>query len=68
MAGCATGQLPMSNPVVSSSRPRTLDVLILKVVALGSIHSYAIPQRIQQISRDLFQLQQGSLYPRSFIA
>ena len=41
----------------------TLDMLILKVVALGPIHGYAIAQRIQQISRNFFQLQQGSLYP-----
>jgi len=41
----------------------TLDMLILKVVALGPIHGYAISQRIQQTSRDLFQIQQGSLYP-----
>jgi PadR family transcriptional regulator PadR len=41
----------------------TLDMLILKVVALGQIHGYAISQRIQQISRDRFQVQQGSLYP-----
>ena len=41
----------------------TLDMLILKVVALGPIHGYAIAQRMQQISRDFFQLQQGSLYP-----
>jgi PadR family transcriptional regulator, regulatory protein PadR len=41
----------------------TLDMLILKVVALGPIHGYAIAQRIQQISRDFFEVQQGSLYP-----
>ena len=41
----------------------TLDMLILKVVALGPIHGYAIAQRIRQISRDFFQLQQGALYP-----
>ena len=41
----------------------TLDMLILKVVALGPIHGYAISQRIQQISNDVFQVQQGSLYP-----
>jgi transcriptional regulator len=41
----------------------TLDMLILKVVALGPIHGYAISQRIQQISRDFFQVPQGSLYP-----
>jgi PadR family transcriptional regulator, regulatory protein PadR len=41
----------------------TLDMLILKVVALGQIHGYAISQRIQQISKDCFQVQHGSLYP-----
>lgn len=41
----------------------TLDVLILKVVALGPIHGYAIAQRLQQISNDVLQVQQGSLYP-----
>lgn len=41
----------------------TLDMLILKVVALGPIHGYAISQRIQLISNDLFQPLQGSLYP-----
>jgi PadR family transcriptional regulator PadR len=41
----------------------TLDMLILQVVALGSIHGYAIAQRMRQISRDVFQVQQGSLYP-----
>ena len=41
----------------------TLDMLILKVVALGPIHGYAIAQRLQQISREVLQVQQGSLYP-----
>ena len=41
----------------------TLDMLILKIVTLGPIHGYAISQRIQQISKDVFQLTQGSLYP-----
>jgi len=41
----------------------TLDMLVLKVVALGPIHGYGISQRIQQISKDFFQVQQGSLYP-----
>jgi transcriptional regulator len=41
----------------------TLDMLILKIVALGPAHGYAISQRIQQISKDVFQLTQGSLYP-----
>jgi len=41
----------------------TLDMLILKVVSCGPIHGYAIAQRIQQISQDVLQVQQGSLYP-----
>lgn len=41
----------------------TLDMLILKVVALGPIHGYAIAQRLQQMSHDVLQVQQGSLYP-----
>jgi PadR family transcriptional regulator, regulatory protein PadR len=41
----------------------TLDMLILKVVALGPIHGYAIAQRLQQMSRAVLQVQQGSLYP-----
>jgi PadR family transcriptional regulator, regulatory protein PadR len=41
----------------------TLDLLIMRVVALGPIHGYAVAKRIQQISRDALQVQQGSLYP-----
>ena len=41
----------------------TLDMLILKVVVLGPIHGYAIAQRLQQMSREVLQVQQGSLYP-----
>ncbi len=41
----------------------TLDMLILKIVALGPIHGYAISQRIQRISKEVLQVQQGSLYP-----
>jgi PadR family transcriptional regulator, regulatory protein PadR len=41
----------------------TLDMLVLKVVALESIHGYGIAQRIRQISKDVLQVQQGSLYP-----
>jgi transcriptional regulator len=41
----------------------TLDLLILKVVTLGPLHGYAIAQRLQQISKDVVQVQQGSLYP-----
>ncbi len=41
----------------------TLDMLILKVVGLGPLHGYGISQRIRQISKDVLQVQQGSLYP-----
>jgi transcriptional regulator len=41
----------------------TLDMLILQIVAFGPIHGYSIAQRIQQISRDVLQVRQGSLYP-----
>src|SRR5215468_2688962 len=41
----------------------TLDLLILKIAALGPIHGYAIAQRLQAVSRDVVQVPQGSLYP-----
>ncbi len=41
----------------------TLDLLILKIVALAPLHGYGIAQRIQQVSREVLQIQQGSLYP-----
>ena len=41
----------------------TLDLLILKTLALESMHGYGISQRIQQISKEVFRVNQGSLYP-----
>jgi PadR family transcriptional regulator PadR len=41
----------------------TLDLLILKALSLAPMHGWGISQRIQQISRDAFQIGQGSLYP-----
>jgi transcriptional regulator len=41
----------------------TLDMLILKVVALEPIHGYGIVQRLQQLSKEALQIRQGSLYP-----
>lgn len=41
----------------------TLDLLILKALALESMHGWAISERLQQISREALQVQQGSLYP-----
>jgi PadR family transcriptional regulator PadR len=41
----------------------TLDLLILKVVALGPVHGYAIAQRLELVSKHVVQVPQGSLYP-----
>lgn len=41
----------------------TLDMLILKTVALEPTHGWAIAQRIRQISNDVLQVKQGALYP-----
>jgi PadR family transcriptional regulator PadR len=41
----------------------TLDMLILKAVSLGPLHGYGVLLRIQQISGDRLEIQQGSLYP-----
>ena len=41
----------------------TLDMLVLHVLSLQAMHGYAIAQRVQQVSRDMVRLNQGSLYP-----
>jgi transcriptional regulator len=41
----------------------TLDMLILQILSLEPAHGYAVAQRLQQISRDAVQVNQGSLYP-----
>ncbi|HXF27309.1 MAG TPA: PadR family transcriptional regulator [Bryobacteraceae bacterium] len=41
----------------------TLDLLILRTIALQPMHGWGISQRIQQLSSDVLQVQQGSLYP-----
>jgi len=41
----------------------TLDLLILKTLAMGPHHGWGVSQRIQQMSRDVLQVNQGSLYP-----
>lgn len=41
----------------------TLDLLILKTLALGPMHGWAISQRIRAVSRDVLQVNQGALYP-----
>jgi transcriptional regulator len=50
-------------PTKSDLPQGTLDLLILKVVALGPVHGYAIAQRLQQVSKHVVQVPQGSLYP-----
>jgi transcriptional regulator len=41
----------------------TLDLLILRTLALGTQHGWAIAERVQQLSNDVLSIQQGSLYP-----
>jgi len=43
--------------------PGTLDLLILRTLRKDALHGWAISERIQQISRDVLQINQGSLYP-----
>jgi len=50
-------------PTKSDLPQGTLDLLILKIAALGPIHGYAIAQRLQLVSQDVVQVPQGSLYP-----
>ena len=50
--------------MVKSDLPQgTLDLLILRTLALGAQHGWAISERLQQVSSDALQIQQGSLYP-----
>jgi transcriptional regulator len=53
----------MPKPSKSDLLQGTLDLLILKTLALGPQHGWGISQRIQQISDDVLQVNQGSLYP-----
>src|ERR1041384_2291029 len=43
--------------------PGTLDMLVLKTLTLGPLHGYGIAQHIKQLSRDVLQVDEGSLYP-----
>ena len=43
--------------------PGTLEMLILKTLSLGSMHGYGIAHHIQQISQEVLQVEEGSLYP-----
>jgi len=55
--------MPTAPTAKSDLLQGTLDLLILKTLALGPMHGWGISQRIQQISRDVLQVNQGSLYP-----
>jgi len=43
--------------------PGTLDMLILKAISLAPMHGYAIAQHLRQVSQDILQVEEGSLYP-----
>lgn len=51
------------DPLKSDLPQGTLDMLILQIAAAGPVHGYAVAQRIRQISREVLQVPQGSLYP-----
>ena len=51
------------SPPKSDLPQGTLDLLMLKVIALGPVHGYAIAQRLEQVSRGVVQVPEGSLYP-----
>ena len=53
----------MARHVVPDLLPGTLDLLILRTLQTQSLHGWAISERIQQISQDVLQINQGSLYP-----
>src|ERR1044071_8452321 len=50
-------------PTQDDLLPGTLDMLVLKTLALGPMHGWGITERLEQGSRGVFQLNQGSLYP-----
>ena len=53
----------MARHTVPDILPGTLDLLILRTLQTESLHGWAISERIQQISQDVLQINQGSLYP-----
>ena len=53
----------MARHAIPDLLPGTLDLLILRTLQTDSLHGWAISERIQQISQDVLQINQGSLYP-----
>ena len=53
----------MARRTVPDILPGTLDLLILRTLQAAPLHGWAISERIQQISQDVLQINQGSLYP-----
>ena len=53
----------MESKSKSELLPGTLDLLLLKAVSLQPMHGYGIAQRLRQISGDVFQIEEGTLYP-----
>src|SRR5674476_966731 len=53
----------MSNIRKDEILPGTLEMLVLKTLSLGALHGYGIAQHIRQLSKDVLQVEEGSLYP-----
>jgi len=56
-------RLSMARAERSELLPGTLEMLILKTLSIGSMHGYGIAQHLQQLSQDVLQVEEGSLYP-----
>jgi PadR family transcriptional regulator, regulatory protein PadR len=67
-ADSSIGHLPIDKLYMPAERrneilPGTLEMLVLKTLSLGPLHGYGIAQHIRQLSRDVLQVEEGSLYP-----
>jgi PadR family transcriptional regulator, regulatory protein PadR len=57
------GTKTMASNTPTELLPGTLDLLILRTLVSGSNHGYGIAQRVKEVSRDVFQVGESSLYP-----
>src|SRR3954469_17158000 len=55
--------MPTPPPIKRDLLPGTLDMLVLKTIAPGPLHGYGVAQHIKLLSRDVLQVDEGSLYP-----